>query len=395
MTFKAILWKHEPRKNGQCSIKIYYNANGVKGYQKTKLAVFPNQWDENKGLVNKSHPLHVQINSMLRSQLLDLEKRALEGENFKETKKAEVIKKSELTVSEFIAQYINEIAQGQHDLASGTVKNYKALKLRLDQFGIHRGTPVRWEDISQDWYGAFWMFLSENFGVTKRGGFAKHIKILKKFMNEAMRRGLHKNIAHEDRNFKVDRSSSPKIYLNEEEVSLMENLDLSSFPHLEMERDRWLLCYYFLMRYQDGQDHMARDRFFKSKGSTYFRYSANKTGIEATIPVKPKAVELLEKYGYKMPKTTNPEANRKIKTVASMAGINTPATENGITAPKCNFVSTHTARRSAATNLAISGVPIDFIAKLGGWKKMETLQKYLLATGLDVARISKGYDFFQ
>lgn len=395
MTFKAILWKHEPKKNGQCSIKIYYNANGAKGYLKTGLAVLPIQWDVNKGLVNKTHPLFQQMNSMIRSQLLDIEKRALHGENFLETKKAEVIKKSELTISEFITQYIDEIAKGQHDLASGTVKNYQSLKLRLDQFGVERGTPVRWEDISQDWYGAFWMFLSENFGVSKQGGFSKHIKILKKFMAEAMRRGLHQNIAHEDRNFKVHRSASAKIYLNEDEVALMENLDLSSFPHLEMERDRWLLCYYFLMRYQDGQDHMARDRFFESKGNTYFRYSANKTGIEATIPVKPKALELLEKYGYKMPKTTNPEANRKIKTVASMAGINTPAMENGITAPKCNFVSTHTARRSAATNLAISGVPIDFIAKLGGWKKLETLQKYLLATGLDVARISSSYDFFQ
>lgn len=40
-----------------------------------------------------------------------------------------------------------------------------------------------------------------------------------------------------------------------------------------------------------------------------------------------------------------------------MAGINTPATENGVTAPKWTFVRTHTARRSAGTNLALQGVP--------------------------------------
>ncbi|WP_373548584.1 hypothetical protein [Haliscomenobacter sp.] len=54
-----------------------------------------------------------------------------------------------------------------------------------------------------------------------------------------------------------------------------------------------------------------------------------------------------------MPKTTNAEANRKIKQIASMAGITTPATENGVTAPKWTFVRTHTARRSAVTNLAM------------------------------------------
>lgn len=56
-----------------------------------------------------------------------------------------------------------------------------------------------------------------------------------------------------------------------------------------------------------------------------------------------------------MPKTTNQEANQKIKMIASMAGINTPVQENGIKGPKANFVCTHTARRSTATNLACRG----------------------------------------
>jgi hypothetical protein len=34
-----------------------------------------------------------------------------------------------------------------------------------------------------------------------------------------------------------------------------------------------------------------------------------------------------------MPKTTNAEANRKIKQIANMAGIDTLATESGVTAP--------------------------------------------------------------
>ena len=149
------------------------------------------------------------------------------------------------------------------------------------------------------------------------------------------------------------------------------------------------------MHYNDKQDHISKEHFFKTNGQTYFRYSAQKTGTPAILPVKPKALELLKKYNYQLPKTTNVEANRKIKLIASMAGINAPATENGMTAPKCNFVRTHTARRSAATNLAIEGVPLDFIAKLGGWKNLDILQRYLLATGLDVARISRGYRFFE
>lgn len=78
-----------------------------------------------------------------------------------------------------------------------------------------------------------------------------------------------------------------------------------------------------------------------------------------------------------------------------MARINMPVQENGVKGPKANFVRTHTARRSAATNLAMQGVPLDFIAKLGGWKKLEVLKKYLLASGLDVAKVVAEYEFFR
>ena len=65
-----------------------------------------------------------------------------------------------------------------------------------------------------------------------------------------------------------------------------------------------------------------------------------------------------------------------------------------MTASKWTFVRTHTARRSAATNLAMGGATLDFICKLGGWKKLETLEKYLLATRMEVAKVVAEYDFF-
>ena len=393
MTIKPVLWTHEPHKDGRCPIKIYIARQYL---PVPKIAVHPDDWDTKEGKVKRSNPLYAQINAVIRARLLEIEKAHLEGQELpKKKKKNQDTTQTKITIHDFIGIYIAETAQGQHEISAGTVKHYQSLQLRLKQFGTHRGEPIRFEDIDQKFYGDFFQFLHTNFNIQKTGGFSKHIKILKKFMSEAQRRGLHNNDAHRDSNFKVHQSKGQKIYLTEQEVEKLEKLDLSTMPWLEEERDRWLICYYFLLRYQDGQDHIARDNFFQSGAKWYFRYQANKTGTNATIPVKPRIIELLEKYDYKLPKTTNQEANRKIKMIASMAGINTPAQENGVKGPKCNFVCTHTARRSAATNMAMQGVPLDLIAKMGGWKRLEILKVYLLASGLDAAAAASEYEFFK
>jgi len=390
-TFKAVLWTSEPHKDGRCAVKIYGKR---KFYHVPRVAVLPADWDETNGKVKRTNPLHASINSVIKSKLLEIETAYVEGREISKKQKKEPAE-ARTTISQFIELYVAETAKGQHDIAAGTVKHYNALKIRLNQFAEDRGKPVYFDEIDSDFYGDFWQFLNTNFNIQKAGGFAKHIKVLKKFMNEAQKRGLHANNAHRDKNFKVHKSKGQKIYLTETEIEKIESLDLSSMPWLEEERDRWLICYYFLLRYQDGQDHICRDNFFQAKSKWYFRYDAGKTGNNATIPVKPSAMALLEKYDFKLPKTTNQEANRKIKLIASMAGINTPVQENGVKGPKCNFVRTHTARRSAATNLAMQSVPLDFIAKLGGWKKLEVLKVYLLASGLDVAAAASEYDFFK
>lgn len=393
MTFKPVLWTYKPRKDGRCPVKIYCYSEAQKTYQLTGIAVHPDQWDQDKGKVTRANPLHEQMNAIIRAKVIELERMALEGKRIPTKTESQEAKK--VPIVKFIDKYIGEVASGQHHITPSTVKNYQALKLRLNQFSEHRGKELCFEDVDQAFYGDFFGFLNETFNLQKEGGFSKHIKNLKKFMSLALKRGIHRNNAHLESEFKVHKYRGQKVYLTEAEMKAIEALDLSTMPWLEAERDRFLICYNFLLRYQDGQDHVNRNNFMESGDKTFFRYNANKTGIDAIIPVRAKVIEILEKYDYKMPKTSNQEANRKIKMIASMAGINTPCQENKQQGPKCSFVSTHTARRSAATNLALQGVPLDFIAKLGGWNKIDTLKSYLLASGLDIAMLAAEYDFFK
>jgi hypothetical protein len=131
-------------------------------------------------------------------------------------------------------------------------------------------------------------------------------------------------------------------------------------------------------------------------GQAYYQNTAVKTGTTSIIPIKPAALSIIKENDYDLSGDTNQEANRKLKVLAAMAGITEDMGKPGDGyIPKSSMVTTHTARRSAATNLLLSGVPLSEIMQLGGWKFEATLKQYLLAGGIKLAELSAARDFFQ
>lgn len=88
---------------------------------------------------------------------------------------------------------------------------------------------------------------------------------------------------------------------------------------------------------------------------------------------------------------SQPEANDKVKMIAARAGIDSDV--DG--APKWSLVTTHTARRSAATNLWLAGMPLPEIMQLGGWRTEHQMKKYLVSSGIELAKVSAEHEFFQ
>ena len=388
MKLKAILWKYEPRKDGTCNIKIYASIEGKKKYFKTKLSVLPADFDEARGEVKRSHPSYKLYNATIRSKIRELEDHLLEGGRIQDIGKEKITE-----IIPFLQQFIAATTAGTTGVSMTTIKNYKSLLTRLEQYSTTRGVKLTFENIDLDFYDDFKAFLFEG-GKCGMAGFGKHIKILKALMRLAMDKGLHNNTIFQHKLFKKVTVKTNKIYLTKEEIQQMEELDLSDDPSLAAERDRFLISYYFLTQYSDSVKIRKKD-FFEKGGRTYLRYFQVKTGKECVIPARDAALAILEKRDYNLSGDTNQEANRKLKTISAMAGINTVVQEGDRTGPKWKFVTTHTARRSAATHLALQGVNLKIIADLGGWEKVETLRTYLRSSGLDSAEVAKDLAFFK
>ena len=394
MNFRNLLWTYAPRKDGSCDIKVYVNAHGQKKYFSTGLRVMPKDWDEKKGQVKRSHPLAELYNSKIARLRLGLEDHLLKGgtignfvANEKDAHKHSLI--------EFGNQFLEEVEKGIHDdISNATANIYRATLKHLRNYCNHHHLPTLFfQDIDLAFHRNFTAYLLK-FGNCELPTVGKHIKNIKKLMNLSYSRKLHQNLNHREKGFKTYREGdSTKIYLTEEEINCLSKIDLSSQPYLEKERDRFLVAYFFLLRFSDVI-RINRQKFFELRDRFYLRTKHFKTGTEVVVPVKPKAQELLEQYDYNFNFSTNQEANRHLKRIAAIAGLNDITSEGNRTLPKSQFVCTHTARRSAATNLFLQNVSLGIIAKLGGWKTSESLRKYLLASGLDNALFAKDLDFF-
>lgn len=389
MTVKAILWTYEPKKNGTCNVKIYVNIEGQKKYFKTKISTLPEHFDAKRGLVKKSHPSHQLYNAEIRGKIL-----AIESTLLKTGEIGSIGRKKPKSFLAYLKQFITDTENGLTQVSVPTVRSYRATLKRLTQHCDHYGkSDLFFEDINLNFHDQFKRFvIGENFCGAP--GFNNHIKIIKAAMRLSFEKRMHNNTDFEHKLFGRMPVDTNKIYLTEEEIKKIENLDLSHDKRLDVEKDRFLISYYLLTRYSDSIALRAKD-FFEKNGKQYLRYFQQKTKNECVVPVREDAWSILKKREFDLSGDTNQESNRKLKTICAMAEINTPAKEGDRYGPKWMFVTTHTARRSAATHLALRGVNLKIIADLGGWKKVEMLSKYLRSSGLDSAEVAKDLDFFQ
>lgn len=388
MNLRNILWTYAPRKDGSCQIRIYVHHQGKKKYFGTGLNVQPDDWDQHKGEVKRTHPLSQRYNAAVQRQRMEIERHFLDGGTWRSLSKKE---KHGNDLIAFGRQIISEIREGRLPITQSTAKNYLATCNRLTEFSQEKG--LLFDQIDQDFYEAFSRFLnSKGCGLATVGN---HMKIIKRLMNLGLERDLHQNRAHCKKAFRAHKPKSRgKVYLTEAEIEQLEKLDLSATPALEQERDRWLIAYHFLMRFSDVI-RLRQENFVPIGDRIYCKYRSVKTGTEAILPVKERALTLLEQYNYTLDFSSNQQANRHLKTICAMAGLNTLVEQGDQSGPKSSFVTTHTARRSAATNLYLNKASLELIAKLGGWESGDTVRVYLQASGLDSALLASDLAFFK
>jgi integrase len=286
-------------------------------------------------------------------------------------------------------------------------------KLKLKVSYIPKNDPLDWEDIHIDFFRDFVNWFNEkNYS---QNTIAHHIKTLKTIMKQGKEDKKHTNLEFQRSAFKVESIEVDTIYLNEEELKKIYDLDLTEvkegydidpveLPGLDAARNVFLIGCWTCQRFSD---YSRINKVTTQDGRRVIKIVQVKTGNKCVIPVRAELDIILKKYEivkdeYQLPNVWEQKLNKRIKTVCRLAGITEPIEITKIKGgkkvtakyPKYKLVSSHTARRSGISNLHNAGVPSLFIMKLSGHRTEREFMKYLRLTEDEIAKKLSEYDYF-
>lgn len=248
-------------------------------------------------------------------------------------------------------------------------------------------SSIDYNDVNYRFYTEFitWCRSVKNYKENTTG---THIRNIKSVMNEALKRGYHTNTAFQ--NFSKPKEEADTVYLSNEEIDKLYYLPLTG--QQASVRDCFLIGCYTALRFSDYASITMWD---VSQG--YIVKRTQKTQASVTIPIHPRVKEILTKYNG-APSINISTLNKLIKPICMAAGIRekVAVTSNRVTEykEKWELVSSHTARRTGATNMFLAGIPTISIMKITGHKSEKVFLNYIKITNLENAKLIENNRFF-
>jgi hypothetical protein len=294
---------------------------------------------------------------------------------------------NEKTNLDFFFQFDKYVESKIPLVSSNMCDIYRNARARLKSFEEFRKKPITFDTLDYSFYEAFSQYLMYQYVQRRYSGrkglkmntVGGDIKQLRVFLrNRAMKKIIEPvNL----QGWTIFEEAADAVYLSWEEISKIYKVDLSGQSFLEEYRDDFVLGCLTGLRFSDFSKLQATD----VRGEFLYK-KQQKSNHWVVIPLRHEAKLILEQRFKKRVKAqTNPEFNRHIKTIAKLAGIVELVTHShkegnkdvSETRPKCEWVTSHTCRRSFCTNEFLAETPVELIMKISGHKTTKDFYKYI------------------
>lgn len=392
MTFAFYL---KDKRQKETTALVLIVCQGGKRYKKqigisVKPSDFKKQRTKDENVNNKLRLAENALNERLNQfstpeQITEAMDAAIEIMNGREPVKKEEKKKGEGTKVSFWTYF--------EDWANRPSTQIRQRKLCYHNIEKFMGRSFDWADVDSAFH----------FRLVKKmqdAGFAlnyqwKMVSQLKTVMSEGYKLKFHTNTEYQ--NFKTRREDPDTVYLTKEEVERLWEYQPKGVLDRKA-RDLFLLGVYTAARFSD-YSRLTTDMIQDG----IIRFHQVKTGESVLIPASPRVLEILSRNGGKAPDIAQQHLNEWIKKVCEACGIDTPVevskTEGAVrkteVKKKYELVSSHTARRTGASLLYMTGVPLQQVMLITGHKDEKSIRRYLRLTKEENVALLKDNPFFK
>ena len=338
-------------KEGLVQIEVMYRRQ--RKYYSTGVKVKKNQW-------SKSGAVTGCLDMMMKNRRIDETKRAIDkfildliesGQPFDFQLLKNWMTHDEDRGMDYVDWVEKKIAE-RKDIGEGTRRNHLKIVSLLNKIGfIKTFSDVTRENIVRMDNRLHSMGL-------KQTTIASYHKFMKRYVHEAMVEGLIDKDPYIGVKISMGKSAWGR-FLSVDEVLLVERVEMST-ESLKRVRDLFLFQCYTGLAYAD----LMKFDFSKAeKGKKYYILTDDrkKTGEGFTVVLMDKAMEILKRYNYKLPKISCEQYNMRLKVVADACGIEKP-------------IASHYGRRTCGMLLLNYGFPIEVVAKVLGHSNIKTTQ---------------------
>ncbi|MDI9564902.1 MAG: site-specific integrase [Bacteroidota bacterium] len=373
------LRRAKTKKNGEAPIYLRITVDGIRTETPTGRSIIPDKWENDlqmqKGKSEEARTLNHFIESI--KQRINQDANILIDQGIDYTaeqlkNRFNGIKEQPKTLVSVFEENNQLIKQEENKKYShSTVRQYNTTLSRLKEFlGKEYGRkdiPVTELDVL--FIRRYEIFLRSVYN-TDHNTVMKYLKQLKKVIHFAMAAGyLDRDpfMSHKTAFKDVSRD-----YLTMDELTSIKDKEIR-VRRVDRVRDVFVFACYTGIAYGDLKNLTTESVSKGIDGKNWIIYHRGKTGIRASIPLLPPAMEIIEKY------RIDPEcsADRKLLPVISNQKLNSYLSE---IAGLCDIekrLTTHVARHTFATTVTLSqGVPIETVSKMLGHTSLKTTQIY-------------------
>ena len=320
-------------------------------------------------------------------------------------RKALATENSPLALLAYLDQFIIDAKSGKRltnksrRYAPLTIKGLGRIHNLLERFHQDTGLRINYDDFTIERYRQFKSWMTHKGYALNYVGTA--VKDLKFFLRLSHTEGQHANTIFLHRDFRRTVEEVDSVYLSNEELQHLYQFDLTDNSRLDRIRDLFLIGCYTGLRFGDFSE--LRPENVTHNGQILTR-TTSKTGERVSIPLNPNALALLKKHEGTPPRTiTNQRMNDYLKELCQLAGfterVEVGRTQGGFrqmrSMPKWELVTTHTARRSFATNAFLAGVPTLSIMKITGHKSEVVFLRYIKISSEQNALLLLNHNHFK